>query len=155
MTRTKLSHGLLGGTALAGLLLAAAPAAAFEYSFGETSVQIDTIVSAGLGMRTHPQDCLKISVVNGGCATSWGQSANINTDDGDINFEEWDIYSAPVKAVSDIEVTHGNYGAFFRVKAFYDYIGDQEAGENNTRFGRRPLADSLRGDDAVNGAGRV
>lgn len=39
-----------------------------------------------------------------------------------------------------------------RVKGFYDYIGDQVAGTKDTDYGRRPLSDSIRGNDGHNAA---
>lgn len=125
-----------------------------DFRFGEMKVSLDTTVSFGVGIRTHGQDCSHISTANGGCASSIGTSANINTDDADINFDQWDPYAATAKIVTDIEAKYENYGAFVRLKAFYDYIGATRAGDEVTRFGRRPLDDFIRGDDASNAAGR-
>ncbi len=110
----------------------AGSASAEDYKFGEMKVSLDTTMSFGVGIRTHGQDCSHISTANGGCASSIGTSANINT----------------------IEAKYQNYGAFVRLKAFYDYIGATRAGDEVTRFGRRQLDDSVRGDDASNAAGR-
>lgn len=126
----------------------AAPASAVEYNFGEMTLSIDSIASAGATIRASNQECMYVAVLNGGCADGKGQSANINTDDGNINFEQWDIVSAPVKIVSDFEFRWQNWGAFTRFRAYYDYAIYEYAGQRDTRFGRRPLTDELRGDDA-------
>lgn len=43
-------------------------------------------------------------------------------------------------------------GAFVRGTAFFDFWADNQLGKTNTRFGRRPLKDSARGDDARDAA---
>jgi hypothetical protein len=139
-----------------GALLAAAafsgPAAATEYNFGDVSLSIDSIASVGVTVRASGQDCMYVAAVNGGCRDGYNNSANINTDDGNINFDQWDVVSAPVKIVSDFEARWENWGAFARVRAYYDHAIYEEAGTNSTRFGSRPLTDGLRGDDARNSA---
>lgn len=143
----------LAGAAACGLAaMAATPAAAADYKFGDTSLSIDSIASAGVIVRASKQNCMYISTLNGGCPDGKGQSGNINTDDGNINFEQWDVASAPVKIVSDFELKWKNFGAFARVRAYYDYEIYERAGENRQDYGRRPLTDSLRGDDARNSA---
>ncbi|HUD51656.1 DUF1302 domain-containing protein [Parvibaculum sp.] len=155
MKQSKPRSVRLAGIVAAGIIgVTAVPASAEDFRFGEMSVSVDTTLSLGVGIRTHGQDCSKVSTANGGCANSVGTSPNINTDDGEINFDQWDPYAMTAKVVTDIEAKYQNYGAFARVKAFYDYIGDQRAGEETTRFGRRPIDDAVRGDDASNAAGR-
>ena len=93
------------------------------------------------------------AISNGGCpVNSSGQYNDINTDDGDVNFGRWDPYSETAKFVTEAQAKWKNYGAFLRVKGFYDYIGDQVAGQHNTDYGRRPLIDAARGNDAHNAA---
>jgi len=128
-------------------------AEAAEYTFGETNVITATTVSVGVGIRTHKQDCAKISTLNGGCLIpGYTTKPNINTDDGDINVGQWDVFSARAKFVSEAEAQYRDYGAFVRVKGFYDYAGDKLIGEERTDFGKRPLKDSLRGNGAHNAA---
>lgn len=147
-------RSLLFGVASLMFASLADGAVAEDYKFGEMKISLDTTVSFGVGIRTHGQDCSHISVANGGCADAIGTGANINTDDGDINFDKWDPYAATAKIVTDVEARYQNFGAFVRLKTFYDYIGATRAGDQVTRFGRRPLDDSVRGDDASNAAGR-
>lgn len=135
-----------------GTAMGLTAASATEFNFGKARLTIDSIASVGMIMRASGQDCMYVSTLNGGCPDSIGQSANINTDDGNINFEQWDIVSSPVKIVSDFEMRWENWGAFARLRAYYDHTIYEEAGQNDTRFGRRPLTDNLRGDDARNSA---
>ncbi|MEP2829791.1 DUF1302 domain-containing protein [Parvibaculum sp.] len=142
----------LVGAATLGLAATAQPANATEYKFGDTTLSIDSIASVGVIVRASKQDCMYISVLNGGCADGKGQSANINTDDGNVNFEQWDVVSAPVKIVSDFELKWENWGAFMRLRAYYDHAIYEHAGQDGTAYGRRPLTDSLRKNDARNSA---
>lgn len=134
--------------------LSANPVLALNYETGEVSVSIDSTVSLGTGIRPSGQDCRHIGASNGGCPAEQGWDFGPANDDGNINFEQWDFYSAAAKITTDFETRWRNYGAFVRATAFYDYIGYEEAGEHETRFGRRPLVDQYRGDDARNAAGR-
>ncbi|HEX7775139.1 MAG TPA: DUF1302 domain-containing protein [Parvibaculum sp.] len=143
-----------------GLLVAAgvsfmsvAPASAEDFKFGDMTLSLDNTVSLGVGIRTSKQSCTKISPFNGGCAiNSSGQTNDVNTDDGDVNFGQWDPYAETLKFVTEAQAKWQNYGAFVRVKGYYDYIGDQVAGTKDTDYGKRPLSDSVRGNDAHNAA---
>ena len=146
-----------------GALLLAVLAAAFfwgggaraeGFKFGEVDLNIDTTVSAGVGIRTSGQSCNKISAGNGGCPSSNGAFHAPTEDDGNVNVGRWDPYSTTVKITSDVEAKYQNFGAFTRVSAFYDYWGMNKIGQDSTDYGRRPLVDGYRGHDARNFAGR-
>jgi len=126
---------------------------AAEFELGEANLAIDTVGSVGFGVRVHDQDCTFISEPNGGCSSN-GAFFGINDDDGNVNFERGDFINATAKITTDFDLRWRNYGAFVRASAFYDYIGAEKAGQNSTRFGRRPLNDSLRGSSPESRAGR-
>ena len=126
---------------------------AAEFELGEANLAIDTVGSVGFGVRVHDQDCTFISEPNGGCSSN-GAFFAINDDDGNVNFERGDFINATAKITTDFDLRWRNYGAFVRASAFYDYIGAEKAGQNSTRFGRRPLNDSLRGSSPESRAGR-
>lgn len=130
--------------ALLGAALAVQPANATEFKFGDSTLTIDSIASVGLSVRASKQECIYISAPNGGCADPAGVFANVNLDNGNVNFEQWDPVSAVAKIVSDVEFRKDNWGAFARVKASYDYIITEEAGENATQYGRIPLNDDSK-----------
>lgn len=136
---------LVGGMAGVAMLFGASAAQAAGFKFGEVDVKVDTTMSVGVGVRTSKQDCTHVSVYNGGCRTE-GQNVafGVNDDDGNVNTDQWDLYTAVAKITSDIDVQYQNYGGFFRVKAFYDYWADQELGQNNGIYGKRPLDDTHR-----------
>jgi|GEM_PF-5351983 len=119
---------VLAAGALLGAALAVQPANATEFKFGDSTLTIDSIASVGLSVRASKQECIYISAPNGGCADPAGVFANVNLDNGNVNFEQWDPVSAVAKIVSDVEFRKDNWGAFARVKASYDYIITEEAG---------------------------
>jgi len=130
---------------------------ALQYTFGEIDVNLATTFSVSASVRTSKQDCRYISVFNGGCYGPGRTDYDVNSDDGDVNVEQWDFISAPVKGISELEVTWRNFGAFVRGKAAYDYVGDNFLGNGDGKYGpvlalyqRRPLEDQFRGDDARN-----
>lgn len=110
-------------------LLAATPASAEDYRFGDMNLSIDTTVSMGVGIRTSKQSCTKINTANGGCAVnSSGQSNDINTDDGDINFGQWDPYSETVKFVSEAQAKWQNRGGSVDLHKDWQWISGSSAG---------------------------
>ncbi len=132
-------------------------AQALQYKFGEFNVNLSTTLSASASIRTSKQNCAYISYYNGGCYGSGNTDYDVNSDDGNVNVEQWDFISAPVKGISEMEVTWRNFGAFVRGKAAYDYVGDNVLGNGGGKYGpvkspnqRRPLEDEFRGDDARN-----
>ncbi|HUD51753.1 DUF1302 domain-containing protein [Parvibaculum sp.] len=102
--------------------LFAGPAHAESYKVGDVDVSIDTTVSVGATMRTSARDCSYINPVNGGCATSVGDQQGVNSDNGNLNFDQWSFTSALARATVDVEAKWQNYGVFVRPTAFYDVV---------------------------------
>lgn len=112
------------------VFLPGAPAKSTEMQVGPVDLTFDTTVSLGVQLRTSKRDCANINPANGGCTFNGGQTASINSDNGNQNFDQWDFTSATVKASHDIAAQYENFGAFVRVKYFYDYV----YAENDLRF---------------------
>ena len=117
-------------TFAAAVFLTSAPAKSTEMQVGPVDLTFDTTVSLGVQLRTSKRDCANINPANGGCTFNGGQTASINSDNGNQNFDQWDFTSATVKASHDIAAQYENFGAFVRVKYFYDYV----YAENDLRF---------------------
>lgn len=115
--------GLLGLFAGAGLIFATAmpeAAMAMKFKSGAFDIAIDTTLSASAMVRTSPRNCAFISSTNPqGCASD---GLTDNYDDGDLNFDRWDIVSAPLGGLTEIEVKSGDYGVFLRSSYFVDAI---------------------------------
>ncbi len=113
--------GLFAGV-LTSALIAGGAAQADAYKFGDVDVSIDTTVSAGIGMRTSKRDCAKISLVNGGCKSGSGRSTGVNSDNGNLNFDQWDFTDAIARVTMDVQAKWENYGVFLRPTAFYNLV---------------------------------
>lgn len=116
--------------AFASALLFSTSASAASFVFGDLNVQVDTTVSAGIGLRASDRDCTKVSLVNGGCANGDGRTTGINSDNGNLNFDQWDFINQTLQATVDIQGTWENYGFFVRPTAFYDFV----YAENDLKF---------------------
>jgi hypothetical protein len=97
-------------------------AQADAYKFGDVDLSVDTTLSAGVTLRTSKRDCSHISLVNGGCPSSSGRTTSINSDNGDLNFDQWDFADAIGRITTDIQAKWQNYGVFLRPTAFYDPV---------------------------------
>tara|TARA_R110002110_G_scaffold46606_5_gene140706 strand:- start:5714 stop:7600 length:1887 start_codon:yes stop_codon:yes gene_type:complete len=111
-------------------LILGEPVAAYDAKIGPVDIAIDSTVSIGVSVRASDRDCSNINPSNGGCSFNGGQTASINGDNGNLNFNQWDLTSATVKATHDISAKYANFGAFTRVKYFYDYV----YAENDMKF---------------------
>ena len=140
------------------IALSGDPSRAAEIQVGDVNFNFATTLSVAASVRTGAQDCRYISIYNGGCHGAGGTDYSVNSDDGDINVQQWEPISTPVKGISEVEATWRNYGVFVRGKAYYDYYGDRFLGDGGGKYGpvnaptdqRRPLEDGFRGDDAAN-----
>jgi hypothetical protein len=97
----------------------------------------------------NPNNCTP--VYGGHCqaapaALAYNFDGSINTDDGRLSFSKGDAVSAPVKIVTDIELSRGPVTGFFRVKGFYDAV---LMDENNFERG----ADFTDDGEELTGAG--
>jgi len=144
----------LGSMTAAAIIVASNAAQAVEFNFGEANLKIDNLVSIGAGFRTSKQDCTHVAKPNGGCSAGNGAGFGLNDDDGNINTDQWDPYTTTAKITTDFDLQWQNFGAFVRTKAFYDYWVSEELGTRNNRFGKRPLVDAARGDQARDFGGR-
>ncbi|MEQ1889398.1 MAG: DUF1302 family protein [Alphaproteobacteria bacterium] len=126
--RVLLNRLVKGGSVFAVMGLMAGAANAIDYSFGELTGSIDTVVSAGASMRTSARDCRNLGRANGGCkvtdASGLEKDGGTNIDDGNLNYGQWDVFSGALKATSETGATWRNFNAFVRGTAFVDPIID-------------------------------
>ena len=95
--------------------------AAEVYREGEIEVRLDSTLSVGAALRASDRDSQTVFVGNGGSATN---PEYLNRDDGNLNYDQWDFYSASAKALLELDVQWRNYGAFVRSNVFYDGVAD-------------------------------
>ncbi len=116
-------RSILSAAVLAGLV-AAPPAGAVEFGSddGRFRGAWDTTLTFGQSWRLQAKDCRLVGIANGGC----GRSPNI--DNGNLNYSQ-SVVSSALKAVSELSLDYGRFGAFVRGSGLYDYrVMDRETG---------------------------
>lgn len=94
-------------------------AVAFQLRSGDWTTSLDTTLSYGVNYRAENQDKELIARANGGKGDN---TALINSDDGNLNFQKGELFSEVLKVVSDLDLRYGeDYGLFLRGRAFYDF----------------------------------
>ncbi len=104
------------GAALAALSGSAA-AVDFDLDNG-TRVIWNTTVSLGLSKRAKGPANTLIGPHSDAGTAGLGTDAS---DDGDLNYRKGETFSTILKAVSDVEIKHGDMGGLVRAKAWYDW----------------------------------
>lgn len=108
-------------TGLPALLLPLA-AGAFPFDWGDgVHGSFDTTLSVGTALRSDHRDAGSVGIANGGSARS------INEDDGNLNYDDGELYSAAAKATHELELRRGDFGVFSRVSYFYDTMAQDHA----------------------------
>jgi hypothetical protein len=110
-----------GRLALAvSLALSAVPAHAFTFEgeSGAVKGSFDTTLSIGASWRMQDRDPALIGITNGGTAR------DVNSDDGNLNYNEGGIVYSALKATHDFDLTYRNYGMFLRGTYFFDPVND-------------------------------
>lgn len=128
-TTTGLPRRSLLASAIA-LGLVAGPAAAVDLSTGEVSINLDTTVSYSMGMRVEErdEDLVAKSVFNPAISflpieqqIAAPGRFSANSDDGNLNFDQYDLIFNQARITSELEIGYKNYGAFVRGNYFYDF----------------------------------
>lgn len=100
-------------------LLAASQAEAFQARSGDWALSLDTTLSYGVNYRMEGQDRRLIARANGGKGDN---NALINSDDGNLNFKEGELFSEVAKLVTEMDLNfQDDYGIFLRARGFYDF----------------------------------
>ncbi len=103
----------------------ASPAQAIDFNLWGLDGSFTSDISLGASWRMQEQD--KNLYWSGNKAG--GKASSSNSDDGNLNYDENDMYSLILKGVHDLELKRGNIGGFLRFKYWYDY--EQEEGDRN------------------------
>jgi len=116
----------LSAAVLATSMSGAAQAAKFE--LGPFEGTFTSTLSVGASWRTEDPDK---RVVTPGNTDGRGEASSSTADDGNLNYEEGDMFSLLFKGVHDLDLNADNYGFFTRVKYWYDH----ELAEGNVPHG--------------------
>ncbi|WP_165837604.1 DUF1302 domain-containing protein [Zavarzinia aquatilis] len=130
----------VSGAGVGGALLSAGLAGAIDLEWGEVSGSIITSLSVGTQMRLADRDPRNIGYANG------GRSPTAGNDDGNLNFDQYDLLTLIGTATSEVSLRWRDYGLYVRGTAFYDYIAD-----NNDLADNGPDTRRWRGEYSMNG----
>ncbi len=150
---TKRNPSRRASTLLAGAIgtVFAAQAGAVSFQNGELSGSWDTTLSYGAAWRVEERDPNNVGKANLNPAVSQLSRQDqiehpgrwsVNSDDGNLAYDEGDLISHAVKVTSELGLDWRNYGAFFRVTGFYDF-------ENTDRENIGDTAEELVGNDVT------
>ena len=103
-------------------------AVALKFNWGELEGTFNSNFSVGASWRTEDPS---LRVVSPGNTDGKGRAASSVTDDGNLNYDEGDMYSLLFKGVHDFDLTNGAFGVFTRFKYWYDH----ELAEGNVPHG--------------------
>jgi hypothetical protein len=90
-------------------------AQAVEIETGGLKGSLDTTISSGVSIRVEDRDPRIVAQTNGG--TGYDPDA----DDGNLNFDQWDVTSLNIKVLHELDLGWRNYGFFGRFYYFYDW----------------------------------
>jgi len=121
----------------------AAPSVALEWQWGDLVGRLDSFASVGFSLRTQNPNCRRIPNITlapdnpGGCVDAGDLVTNgtlVNADDGNLNWDQWDVFSVAFKGSHDLELRWRNFGGFLRASYFIDAIGADAATPERTRL---------------------
>jgi hypothetical protein len=102
-------------SALVGL---ATPAHAVKFDWGDFEGTFTSNISLGASWRMESPDKDYLSPGN----TNGKGRASVSTgDDGNLNYDDGDLFSFLLKGVHDLDLNNGRFGGFARVKYWYDF----------------------------------
>lgn len=113
-----MKHGFSFAPVTAGLCAALSlPADAVDFELGPFEGNFTSTLSVGASWRLEDPSNRVITPGN----SSNGRAASSTADDGNLNYEQGDMYSLLLKGIHDLELDAGSYGFFTRFKYWYDY----------------------------------
>jgi hypothetical protein len=115
-------------------------ARAVTWEWGELRASVDSFWSVATSIRAQDRDCRFVATVNGGCSTKVTpppeldatEGELVNSDDGDLNWNDGDVFSVLTKGSHDIQLDWRNFGTFVRFTYFYDFILNDKSSTRRT-----------------------
>jgi len=149
-------NGQLRNTSIGMLLASCAlsfPAVAVEFQWGEVEGSFNSNISLGANWRMED---IEPRLVTPGNAPGYGTASTGTADDGDLNYEDGDVYSLILKGVHDLELRKGDFGLFLRGKYWYDdelSDGDRPHGNSSNLYTPNESLDDSDFDDLAQASG--
>lgn len=127
--------GLLCAIAAALTVVNSAPLQAYDFQFGDGwDGTWTSSLSLGSAMRVGVQDKKLIGRTDGSLVGIKDGTGNNTVDEGDLNYRQGDLFSSPIKLISEVEVKKDELGVLVRGKAWYDYTLENQ----DVHFGNGP-----------------
>jgi len=146
------SRLICGGLAMFASVVAV-PAIAAEFELGAFEGSFNSQISLGASWRMSEMEPL---LVTPGNAPGFGAASTGTADDGDLNYDDGDIYSLILKGVHDLELRNGDFGVFLRAKYWYDQElenGKVPHGNSANQYTPNVKLDTSGFDDFAQGSG--
>jgi hypothetical protein len=116
-------HSIIAAAVAAATGFLALPAQAVKFNWGEVDGSFITDISVGASWRMEDADNDFLSPGN---TNDRGKASSSTADDGNLNYDDGDLYSMQIRGLHDLELTYDQWGFFTRVKWWYDYVLDNE-----------------------------
>ncbi len=101
------------------MLALSLPASAYAFEIrnqaGEVIGSFDTTISLSGSVRANSRDPALVGITNG------GTSRDINSDDGNLNYDKNKTFSSPLRVTHELGLKQGSYGMFARGTYFHDF----------------------------------
>ncbi len=103
---------------------------AISFNKGDFNASWDTTISYGVSIRAEERDERLIGKANlnpGVGLLPFDQQISapgrysVNSDDGNLNYDQWDAFSNAVKITTEFGFSYNSFGGFFRLTSFYDF----------------------------------
>jgi hypothetical protein len=118
----KVRNAIAAATA-AALSCTVPPASAAKFQWGEIDGSLNSNISVGASWRMEDAD---ENFLSPGNTNGEGKASSSTTDDGNLNYDDGDLYSLQIRGLHDLELTYNQFGVFTRVKWWYDNVLDSE-----------------------------
>ena len=128
-------HALTTAVAVASSFLASGASAA-SYDIGPFEATLRSNITLGASWRA---DDPSNRVLSPGNTAGEGRASSSTTDDGNLNYDQGDMYSLRLSGLHDLDLNAGTWGFFGRVKYWYDYaLENDEVAHGHAANGYAP-----------------
>lgn len=115
---------------------------AISFNKGDFNASWDTTISYGTAVRAEERDENLVGKANLNPAVGFNFAEgrpstiqerddapgrwSINSDNGNLNYDQWDKISNALKITSEFGFSYNTFGGFFRATSFYDFTNDSK-----------------------------
>lgn len=128
-TRMSRQKSVAAAVVLALCLPATAQAFQIKNETGDVIGSFDTTVGIAGAWRAEGRDPALIGIING------GTSRDVNSDDGNLNYNRDKLYSSPIRVTHELGLKKGDYGMFARGTYFLDFAYDSQTVSTVSGYG--------------------